>query len=158
MLEISRALLMGATGLVIVSLIINVVVVATRHRKPVSKAARKPVAVGRGASHPVSPLSPAEFDENPNPAVAPAPQPAAPNLRGERVPRFGKLLYKPQGLESFDQKSITQPWCLLCIPGNGFVQLCLCWLQQADVHVRWAAAEYFAITSDKATALIPPRR
>lgn len=74
MLEISRALLMGATGLVIVSLIINVVVVATRHRKPVSKAARKPVAVGRGASHPVSPLSPAEFDENPNPAVAPAPQ------------------------------------------------------------------------------------
>ena len=91
-------------------------------------------------------------------AVGKAPQPAAPNLRGERVPRFGKLLHQLQGLERFDQKSITQPWCLFCIPSNGFVQLCLCWLQQADVHVRWAAAEYFAITSDKATALISPRR
>ena len=59
MLEISRALLMGATGLVIVSLIINVVVVATRHRKPVSKAARKPVAVGRGANAPPLRHSPA---------------------------------------------------------------------------------------------------
>lgn len=91
-------------------------------------------------------------------AVGKALQPTAPNLWGERVPCFGKLLHKPQGLERFDQKGITQSRCLLCISGNGFVQLCLCWLQQADVHVRWAAAEYFAITSDKATALISPRR
>ena len=82
-----------------------------------------------------------------------APQPAAPNLRGERVPWLRETAPKLQGLERFDQKGITQPRRLFCIPGNGFVQLCLCWLQQADVHVRWAAAEYFAII-DKATALI----
>lgn len=91
-------------------------------------------------------------------AVGKALQPTAPNLWGERVPCFGKLLHQLQCFERFDQKGITQSRCLLCISGNGFVQLCLCWLQQADVHVRWAAAEYFAITSDKATALISPRR
>ena len=74
MLELSRALLMGATGLVIAALVINVIVVATRHRKPVAKASRKPVAVGRQGSNPVSPLSPNEFDEDPNPAVAPVRQ------------------------------------------------------------------------------------
>ncbi len=72
MLEISRALLMGATGLIVVALIINVVVVATRHRVP-AKASRKPVAVGRGGSNPVSPMSPTEFDESADPSIAPTP-------------------------------------------------------------------------------------
>ena len=74
MLELSRALLVGATGLVVVALVINVIVVATRQRKPAAKASRTPVAVGRQGSNPVSPLSPNEFDEDPNPALAAAPQ------------------------------------------------------------------------------------
>ena len=91
-------------------------------------------------------------------AVGKAPQPAAPNLRGERVPPFGKLLHQLQCFERLDQKGIAQPRRLFCIPGNGLVQLSLSWLQQADAHVREAAAWYLAITSDKATALISPRR
>ncbi len=64
MLELSRTLLASATALLALALLINVVVVMTRHRAPAAKAAR-PVAVGRGGSHPVSPLSPAPADDAP---------------------------------------------------------------------------------------------
>ncbi|MDO5534649.1 MAG: c-type cytochrome biogenesis protein CcsB [Propionibacteriaceae bacterium] len=63
MLELSRTLLAAATALIALALLVNVVVVATRHRAPAAKAAR-PVGVGSGshagsaASHPVSPMSP----------------------------------------------------------------------------------------------------
>lgn len=67
MLELSRTLLASATALLAVALLINVVVVATRHRAPATRAAR-PVAVGRGTSSPVSPLSPsAPDDDDPTP-------------------------------------------------------------------------------------------
>mgnify|MGYP000337758485 FL=1 len=91
-------------------------------------------------------------------AIGKPPQSAASNLWPQWVPRLGKLLNKPQCFEDFDQEGIAQPRRLFCVPSDSVVQLHLCWLQQADVHVRWAAAEYFAITSDKATALISPRR
>lgn len=62
MLELSRYLLAAATALIALALVVNVFVVATRGRRPAVAAARKPVRVG-GGSHPVSPMSPAGFDE-----------------------------------------------------------------------------------------------
>ncbi|TBT83345.1 c-type cytochrome biogenesis protein CcsB [Propioniciclava sinopodophylli] len=63
MLDLSRTLLALATGLLALALLVNVVVVATRRRAPAATAVR-PVAVGRGGSHPVSPLSPAALDDD----------------------------------------------------------------------------------------------
>ena len=68
MLELSRTLFAAATALLALALLINVIVVATRHRAPAG--AVRPVAAGRGGSHPVSPLSPAAGEEDD--AVAPA--------------------------------------------------------------------------------------
>jgi len=61
MLELSRTCFAIATALVALALLVNVVLVATRHRAA-PRAARRPVAVGvrggRGGGVPVSPVSP----------------------------------------------------------------------------------------------------
>ncbi|MFT3876233.1 MAG: c-type cytochrome biogenesis protein CcsB [Propioniciclava sp.] len=75
MLELSRSLLAAATALIAVALVVNVFVVATRHRRPAAVAARKPARAG-GGSHPVSPMSPAsDLDAPYGPATTPATAP-----------------------------------------------------------------------------------
>lgn len=78
MIELSRTLLATSTGLIALALLVNALVVATRHRRPAGSAAR-PVAVGRVASHPVSPVSPGrggldEDTSDPSPTAVATPR------------------------------------------------------------------------------------
>lgn len=85
-------------------------------------------------------------------------QAAAADLGCERVPGFWVLLYELYGPKGFNQKGIPKACCLFGVPSDGIVQLGLRWLQQADAHALVFFTRYLAITSDKATALISPRR
>ncbi len=65
MLELSRYLLAAATALIAVALVVNVIVVATRHRataKVSVRAGSKAAAVGGKGGHAVSPVSPTEAE------------------------------------------------------------------------------------------------
>ena len=85
-------------------------------------------------------------------------QAAAANLGCERVPGFGVLLYELYSPKGFNQKDIAKAWCLFGVPSDGIVQLGLRRFQQADAHARVLFTRYLAMTSDRATALISPRR
>lgn len=76
----------------------------------------------------------------------------------ERVPRLWMLFNQLNGFERFNEKCFTQTRRLLCIPCDRLVQLGLRRRQQADGHAVFGLTWYLAITSDKATALISPRR
>jgi hypothetical protein len=91
-------------------------------------------------------------------AIGEASQPTTANFWRQRMPSLWKLFDELNGLERLDQKGIAQTWRLLRVPRDGFVKLCLRWLQQANVHAGLELTWYFAITSDKATAFTSPRR
>lgn len=67
MLELSRALLLGATSLIIMALAINVIVLATRRRTPATSSRK--VAAGRRPGEPASPRSPTDADADLHPAL-----------------------------------------------------------------------------------------
>lgn len=73
MLELSRTLLAAASALLALALVVNVFVVMARHRRPAALASPARVAVGGGAAHPVSPLSPADRESQRVP-LPPAPK------------------------------------------------------------------------------------
>ena len=85
-------------------------------------------------------------------------QAAAADLGCERVPGFWVLLYKLYRPKGFNQKGIAKARCLFGIPDDGIVQLGLSSLQQSDAHARVLFSRHLAMTSDRATALISPRR
>jgi hypothetical protein len=74
------------------------------------------------------------------------------------MPCLRKSIDQLQRLQRFDQEGVAQSGSLSSVPSDSLVQLSLSRLQQADAYAYLLATAYFAMTSDKAKALISPRR